>query len=169
MNKKAVNLKNMIAASMFGALIFVVTAYMPRIPLVGGYVHFGDVFVYLAACTLPFPYAVFSAAFGAALADSLTGYLIYAPATFIIKALMAMMFRCRGEKYMTWKNLLTSCVAGLVGSAGYYLYEVILYRSLVSPAVNLPYNLLQAAASILLFVVFAWPLDQTHCKRLLQK
>ena len=160
-------LKNLIAASMFCALIFVVTAYMPRLPLVGGYVHFGDVFIYFAACTLPAPYAVISAAFGAALADSVTGYLIYAPATFVIKAIMAVLFRCSGDKYLTKRNILTACAAGLVGGAGYYVYEIILYRNVVSPLVNFPYNLLQGAASIILFVVLAWPLDQPQCKRFL--
>ena len=77
-------LRLMIFASFFAALIFIATAFLPRIPTALGYVHLGDAFVLIAAALLPAPYAIASAAIGGALADLLTGYVVWLPATFII-------------------------------------------------------------------------------------
>ena len=49
------HVKRMCAAGIFSALVFVVTAYL-HVPIYNGYVHFGDGFIFLAACILPMPY-----------------------------------------------------------------------------------------------------------------
>ena len=49
----------MAAAGLFAAMIAVMTAYICHIPYGanGGYIHFGDALIYLAAVFLPRPYA----------------------------------------------------------------------------------------------------------------
>ena len=47
----------MCLAGIFTAMVFVVTAYL-HVPTYNGYVHFGDGFIFLAACMLPMPYSI---------------------------------------------------------------------------------------------------------------
>ena len=58
----------------FAALICLFTAYICHIPVGpnGGYLHFGDTFIYVAASLLPQPYALLAGAIGGGLADLLT-------------------------------------------------------------------------------------------------
>ena len=62
------------SAAMFAAMITLTTAYLFHIPIGanGGYIHFGDAFIYLAASLLPMPYACAAAAIGGGLADFLS-------------------------------------------------------------------------------------------------
>ena len=77
--------------AMFTAMIFVLTRFV-SVPVASGYVHFGDALIYIVASTLGGPWAVFAAMVGEALADLAGGYAFYAPATLIVKALMAVPF-----------------------------------------------------------------------------
>ena len=63
----------MCVTGVFTALIYVLTAYL-HVPSHMGYVHVGDGLIFLAACMLPTPYAMFAGEAGAALADCLTGF-----------------------------------------------------------------------------------------------
>ena len=60
-------MKNLTLSAMFAAVIMLMILYLFHIPVgsSGGYVHFGDAFIYLAACFLPMPYACGAAAIGA--------------------------------------------------------------------------------------------------------
>lgn len=59
-----------IIAAMLAALTCVFTMFL-KIPIMGGngYIHLGDMVIYLAASLLPLPYAMASAAIGGTLAD----------------------------------------------------------------------------------------------------
>ena len=52
--------------AIFAALITIMTAYVCHIPvpIAGGYLHFGDSLIFLAATILPRPYALAAAAIG---------------------------------------------------------------------------------------------------------
>ena len=71
---------------LMASLITIMTAYICHIPVGvnGGYIHFGDSLIYLAAVLLPRPYALIAASIGGGLADILTAPM-WAPATIIIK------------------------------------------------------------------------------------
>lgn len=62
------------------------------VPATGGYVNLGDTAVILSGWFLGPLWGALSAGLGSALADLLSGYPQYAPATFVIKALMALVF-----------------------------------------------------------------------------
>ena len=66
--------KYMAVTGLFAAMITIMTAYIAHIPVGvnGGYSHFGDSLIYLAAVLLPTPYALVAAAIGGGLADLLT-------------------------------------------------------------------------------------------------
>ena len=75
---------------MFAALICVATMIIKLPSPIGGYINVGDGIVLLCGWTLGPMYAFFVAGIGSALADIFAGYILYAPATFVIKGLMAL-------------------------------------------------------------------------------
>lgn len=164
--KKQSSFRLDVITALFAALIFVVTAYVLHIPTpaTGGYIHLGDAFVYLAASMLPVPYAVAAAGIGEALSDALTGSVVYALPTLIIKSAMALCFSAAGARIVTKRNALASAAAGVICVAGYYFTEVILYHSFISPAVEIPANLLQAGASAAIFLIAGRALDKAGLK-----
>lgn len=149
-------------SAVLAALVFVATAYLPRIPIPAnmGYVHIGDAFIYLAAAILPTPYACAVGAIGAGLADATTGYMLYVPATVIIKILYAFFFSAKKPKILCARNMLATVPAGAVCVVGYYLYEVIIYKSFAVPVANMPFNLMQAVASGILFIIIGFIFDR---------
>ena len=166
MEKKKNSLRLGVLAALFGALIFVVTAYVLHIPTpaTGGYVHLGDAFVYLAASMLPAPYAVAAAGIGEALSDALTGSVAYALPTFLIKSAMALCFTSAGEKIISKRNAAASAAAGLICVGGYYLTEAFLLHSFASPLVEVPANAVQAAASAAVYLLLGRALDRAKLK-----
>lgn len=164
--KKQSSLRLGVITALFGALIFVVTAYILHIPTpaTGGYIHLGDAFVYLAASVLPAPYAVAAAGIGEALSDALTGSIMYAVPTLLIKSAMALCFTSAGEKIVTKRNAVASVAAGVICVAGYYLTEVILYHNFASPLVEIPANLVQASASAVIYLLAGKALDRSRLK-----
>ncbi len=162
---KSQKTKRIVFAAVFAALIAICTRFTSiPIPGTSGFVHVGDAFVFLAAAMLPTPYAVASAAVGGALADVMYGSLIYVIPTFIIKALMALMFFGKGEKLLSLRTLLSSIVAIVVLCAGYYVAEVILFESFISPLSGLVWNAGQGIFSAILFYILAAALDSSRAK-----
>jgi uncharacterized membrane protein len=137
--------------AIFTALVFCAT-YFIAIPMPAfGYVNVGDAFVLLSVWFLG-PIGFICAGVGSALADLLLGYAIYAPATFVIKALMAIasffIFKAlKIFKNNTLKFIISSLVAELIMVLGYFLFEGILYGFAPS-ALNIPFNLVQGALSL---------------------
>jgi len=162
--KASNQLKLLTLTAVFSALIFIATAYLPRLPFPGGYVHVGDAFLYLTASMLPAPYACAAGAIGAGLADALSGYMIYVPGTAVIKALMALMFSHRQPTILSLRSGLAVIPAGIICAGGYYLYEVILTRSFAGAAATVPFNLLQALASAIIYLAAAFILDRASVK-----
>ncbi|MBR3536623.1 MAG: ECF transporter S component, partial [Oscillospiraceae bacterium] len=66
-------IKTMTTTAMFTAIITVLTACFQIKTVNDGYIHFGDSMIYLAACLLPAPYAIFAGSVGGAMADILSG------------------------------------------------------------------------------------------------
>lgn len=119
------------------------------IPMGIGYYHLGDGFIFAAAALLG-PYAGISAAIGSILADLLSGYMIYAPATAIIKGCMGFvsgLMLKKNHKFITILLVLLLTEAIMVG--GYFIYEAYLYG--VAGAVpSLIPNTFQGLAGIVL-------------------
>lgn len=160
--RKFSSAKLLTLSGVLGALVFVATAYLPRIPIPGGmgYVHIGDAFIYLAAALLPMPYAMASGAIGAALADAVTGFAIYAPATVIIKAACVTFFTAKKSKLLCVRNFTALVPGAAICVGGYYLYEAMIFKSFVTPAANLVFNLVQGVASAVIFVIMAFLFDR---------
>ena len=134
-----------------------------------GYIHFGDCFIYLTACILPFPYCLIAGALGGALADILGSYAIWAIPTAIIKALIALPFaivckNSKSNKILNKKTALMPIVSGIITILGYFFAECILY-SVESATLSIIGNTIQAVASGILFYITATALDKINFKR----
>lgn len=158
------HIKLMCISGIFSALVFVVTAYL-HIPTYNGYVHFGDGFIFLAACILPMPCSIFVGAVGAMLADLLTGFAVWAPGSMLIKAFAAMLFSCKAKKIISKRNLLMLIPAALISVVGYYLYEVLITGSFVASLAGIPGSIIQAVASSIVFVVAGLTMDKFNMKQ----
>ncbi|MDE6992480.1 MAG: ECF transporter S component, partial [Lachnospiraceae bacterium] len=58
--RQTLKLKYLTITGLMAAMITIMTAYICHIPtgINGGYIHFGDSLIYLAAAILPTPYAL---------------------------------------------------------------------------------------------------------------
>ena len=122
--------RKLIIAALFAALTCVATMviHIP-IPVTNGYVNLGDCIVLISGFMLGGAYGGITAGLGSALADIILGYVSYAPATFIIKALMAvcasLIYRFPGKGNL--RPLIAAFVGEIIMVSGYYLYESFIY------------------------------------------
>lgn len=162
MNKKILK---MVYAAMFAAIIFVLTRFV-QVPVASGYVHFGDAFIYIAAATLGGPWALLAAAVGATLADITAGWLTYAPATLIIKILIALPFvfvNKKSEKILTPLTALFTIPSGAITILGYFIADCIIDREYA--VVDIPGNVIQAVGSAVIFIIVAAAFDAAKLKK----
>ncbi len=161
--------KSLCTAAMFAAMIALTTAYLFHIPIGsnGGYLHFGDAFIYLGASLLPMPYACAAASIGGGLADFISGVPIWIIPTMMIKPLTAIWFTNKG-KLLCKRNLFALLLAGLVSNAGYYLAEVALSGNWLAPLATQWGGIIQSGGSAVVFVIIAFALDRAGIKNRLQ-
>ena len=156
-------IKLMCFAGIFTAIVFGFTAYL-HIPSHTGYTHVGDAFIYLAACLLPLPYAMFVGAGGALLADCLTGFAIWAPGSVIIKTAAVLIFSRKSKKIISLRNILALIPAWALCIGGYYLYEALITGNFVAPAAGIPGYITQSALSTVLFIIAGVAMDKLDIK-----
>ncbi|MEE1353905.1 MAG: TIGR04002 family protein [Acutalibacteraceae bacterium] len=161
-----------VQAALFTAIIFVFTMFV-KVPVGIGYIHLGDAFLYLYACMGGGWYALLAGALGEGLADLAGGFAIYAPATIIIKPLVALPFVLlsrREPKILNLKTGLTNILAAVISTVGYFFANWVIFAqsdaatSFKSALVAAPGTLIQAAGSTVVFFVAAFALDKVHMK-----
>lgn len=164
--RKLSKLHYMTMTGILAAVIAVMTAYICHIPvgLNGGYIHFGDALIYLAAALLPRPYAFAAAAIGGGIADLLTAP-VWAPATIIIKMLITIPFTNKTAKIVTKRNVIATVIAYLISGIGYFLAEYILFGNWSVLLVSMSQSLIQSGGSAVFFLLFGLSLDKAHFKR----
>lgn len=165
MDKK---LKNLTFTALLAAMITIFTAYICHIPVGsnGGYIHFGDSLIYIAACLLPWPYAMAAAAIGGGLADILTAP-IWAPATIIIKALISIPFTNKSSKIVTARNVISTIIAFVISATGYAIAEAVITQTniLVVLPVSVPGSVIQSGGSAIIFIILGLVLDKMGFKK----
>ena len=118
--------------AMMAALICVST-FLIQIPSpLGGYINLGDAFIIVSAVILGPLGALSASAIGSSLADIISGYAIYAPATFLIKGIMgfiaALLYHSFSAKTGFLKKAaiqLCAIPAELIMIIGYYLFAAV--------------------------------------------
>ncbi|WP_459128639.1 ECF transporter S component [Guggenheimella bovis] len=148
--------RKIVLSGLFIAIIFVLTAFV-KVPSPKGYIHAGDAFVLLSGVVLGPVLGPIVSGVGSALADLQAGYGIYAPVTFAIKAIMALIVSIgftRTKVIMTVKFIL----AEILMIAGYFTFEAIIYGGIAQATPSIPLNLIQGAFGVLLGVVLMFAL-----------
>ena len=154
--------EKIVISAMFASLVCVATMVVKIPSPLNGYINLGDAFVLLAGWFISPVYGFLAAGIGSALADLLSGYVTYAPATFLIKGLMAIIayfgFKLISNKANKIFARITSAVAAEIFMIlGYFLFEGILYGFIPSMVNILPngvQGLMGIVAGCLLIGIF---------------
>ncbi len=169
MNEK---IRKTVIAAMFAALICVATMLIQIPTLTKGYVNLGDCFVLIAAWVCGANWGFASAALGSALADVISGYAIYAPGTFIIKGVMALIAALIAEAMKSHQftgKIVSAIAAELFMAAGYFLYEwIFITGTLATSVIGIPENLIQGGFGLLSSVALMTALERTKAVQLLR-
>ncbi|MBE5882655.1 MAG: TIGR04002 family protein [Lachnospiraceae bacterium] len=158
-------IKYMALTGVFAALITIMTAYICHVPIGinGGYVHFGDAFIYLAASLLPLPYALAAAAIGGGLADLLTAPM-WAPATILIKMLIVLPFTSKANRIVAKRNVMSTVSAYFISGFGYYIAERLMFENGAVLVVTMAQTAVQSLGSAVVYLLLGAALDRGQFK-----
>jgi uncharacterized membrane protein len=107
------------------AVVFVMTrVFQPSIGP-GGYIHLGDIGIYVAAFVFGPLVGMIAAAFGTSLADLQSGYGAWAPGTFVIHGLQGLVAGIIAWRGGLPRLILAVVVGGAIVVIGYFLYMLI--------------------------------------------
>lgn len=136
-----------VVAAMFASLCCVATMVIKIPSPLNGYINLGDAIVLLSGWLLPAGYGFAAAGLGSALADIFSGYTLYAPATFLIKGIMALIAYTMRSK--TSSRIFGGALAEIAMIVGYYVFEGVMYGFSAS-LVNIPPNAIQGVAGLVI-------------------
>ena len=140
---QAQSIRRLTTAGVLAASIVLLTTLVSiPIPAGLGYVNLGDMGVLLAGMLLGGGWGALCAGAASAISDVLLGYTIYAPATFVIKGLVALIAGLLFAKTKKKIRYVSLYLAALIVPAGYFLYETLLYGS-ASAIPNILFNTMQ--------------------------
>ncbi len=146
---KKTSVRSICFTAIMAALIFVFT-FTLKIPIAIGYVHLGDVIIFLSVMLLGTKRSCLAAAVGGALADLIGGYTAFIAPTFVIKLCMALICGVFVEKIIKnsiWGYIVGAVLGGAFQVAGYTLVSVFLYDK-ASAVAAIPENIVQSAVGI---------------------
>ena len=151
------NTKKLVMAALMAALTCVATMMITIPSPFKGYLNLGDCLVLVSGWLLSPLYGFLAAGLGSALADLFSGYVVYAPATFIIKGLMAMVAHygfllLRKKSNQVISRIVSGITAEMVMIFGYFIFECVMY-GIVASAVNIPANGVQGIAGLIIGVM----------------
>ena len=154
---KQTKTRKIVLSAILAALVCVAT-YIIKIPFSSqGYFNIGDCVVLLCGWILTPSYAFLSAGIGSALADILSGYIIYALPTFIIKGLMAVcayymykILSCRINIFFA--RAISGLLGELIMILGYFITEIFMY-GLIPAALNIPGSAFQGIVGFILSII----------------
>lgn len=122
------NIRKFTKVAMFAALAAVLTMFPQIATPTGGYVHFGDSIIYIAAAFSGSAAGALVGAIGHAMADVLTGHLIFALPTFIIKGLMGFVIgKILYNKTDIKHLIIAGACALIIVTLGYFVAESIMF------------------------------------------
>lgn len=151
--------------AMLTAMVCVATMLI-RIPTMVGYTNLGDGFILLSAFLFGPFYGAVAGGIGSMLADIISGYAFYAPATLVIKGLIAViaallwkaMSKRGGDK--VWKKILASLVAEIWMAAGYWTFETLFLGEAKAALASVPNNIAQGLVGVVLGMVLYYVLSK---------
>jgi uncharacterized membrane protein len=154
---------NLVLISIMTALVCVSTLlFQIPIPTTGGYFNVGEAIIYITAILFGPIVGGIAGGVGAALADAMGPYSIYAPGTLVIKfcegfIIGFIVFSIRSKEWKPWKEyfviISAVIIGGLVMVVGYWTYEAyILGYGPIVPLGEVPLNLMQVGIGSLVAI-----------------
>ncbi len=142
------NVKEIVKIGLMSAFIYISTAAI-NVPIgPGGVIHLGDSMIFVTAILFGSKTAAVSGAIGMTLFDLLSPYAIWAPFTFVVKAVMGYLAgaishgkNSNGESL--GRNIAAIAVSGTWMIFGYYIAESIIYKNIIAPIATIPANFFQ--------------------------
>jgi len=145
--------------AMFAALVCIVTVlFTIPIPATSGYFNLGESIIFVAALTSG-PFVGSIAGGGAAIADLILGFYVFAPGTLMIKAFEGLIVGITNTKLkqQTSSTTLSATVSTILGGLemiiGYFIYEqlVLGYPTALALA-EVPFNIVQVVVGLVVAV-----------------
>jgi uncharacterized membrane protein len=165
---KQVTVSDICISGLMVALVLLATMFINiRLPISinGGLIHLGNVPLVATAILFGKRKGAIAGAFGMGLFDVLSGWMLWAPFTFVIRGVMGFVIGLIAERRQG-KSLLLNLLAVFTGGAwivaGYYITEVILYQSFISPITSIPGNLIQVVTALAIGVPLATALKKQN-------
>lgn len=161
--------KKLVIAALLAALVCVATMVIKIPSPLKGYINLGDCVVLVAGWILSPAYGFLAAGLGSALADLFSGYVAYAPATFVIKGLMALIafyvFKLLNTKVGKLPSRIISGIAAeIMMVLGYYVFEGFMYGFAPS-IVNIPPNGVQGIAGLIIGTILITAFQKRSSKK----
>ncbi len=151
-----IKVKRIVITALLTALTCVATMIIKIPSPLKGYLNLGDCIVFTCGLLLPPVYGFIAAGLGSAMADIFSGYIIYAPATFLIKGVMSLVvfgsFKLLHNVLgILPSEILSGIFSEIIMILGYFVFEGINY-GFVAATVNIPANAIQGVIGIFLGV-----------------
>lgn len=161
---KNFKVKDLVITSLFIALVYVFTwivkIQLPFAPN-GGLIHLGNVPFFLAAIFFDKRVGMTAGALGMGLFDLTSGWVLWSPMTVISALIMGYILNKFNYKHLKLKNLLLSFVlVALVKVVVYYIGEVFILSSFVTPLASIPGNIIQISVSSVIVLVVLKPMEK---------
>jgi uncharacterized membrane protein len=159
------NLSSIIYTAMAIAMVTLATMVI-RIPSPrGGYINFGDILIFTSAILIGKRTGFLAGGIGSALADVLSGYGAYAPATFIIKGIEGFICGAIVRKNNDGRiNVPSLMIAAFLSASwmifGYFAYEYMI-MGIAGALPNVPGNIVQGAVSAVAVIPIVVTLKKT--------
>ena len=149
--------RKIVIAALLATLCCIATMIIKIPSPLKGYLNLGDCIVLISGWLLPVNYGFLAAGIGSALADLFSGYVVYAPITFLVKGCMAVAaFYVFKVMHKTLGSLGSRIISGIIAEVimilGYYIFEGFMY-GLIPSAVNIPANSVQGIAGLIIGVI----------------
>lgn len=159
LDSKGISYKLAITA-LFGALAYIATMIIQIPTPTEGYVNLGDCIVILSGWMLGPLYGGIAAGVGSMLADVVSGYVFYAPATLVIKFTMAVV-AFYVSTLLTSKVRIPARISGglsavaseVVMITGYFLFEALFTGTGLAAAIGIPANAVQGLVAIVIVTI----------------
>lgn len=161
--------KDLVFTALLIALVFIATKFINfQLPfsLHGGLIHLGNTILFAAAIVFGPKKGAISGAFGMGLFDLVSGWVVWAPFTFVIRGLMGWMIgTIANRKGRNGDSFKWNIIAILLGSiwmiSGYYISEVIIYGNWFTPLTAVPGDITQVIIGIILGIPLITALKKT--------
>ena len=163
--------RKLVMSALLAALCCVATLIIQIPSPTGGYLHLGDAMVLLCGWLLGPIWGAVAAGLGSMLADVFSGYALYAPATLLIKALVALiacMLLKTFAKLMPRHRISALALSGVCAEIwmilGYFAFDALFVGYGWGAVAGIPGNAVQAAFGVVVGAVLMHVMERIKIK-----